>query len=294
MMPQAASEEKIQHYYDNLWSVGKKFNKKFLDSGFHFGYYEKGVVNYRQALQNMNKYIGNLLDLGNGQPLQILEAGCGIGATSRLLAKQHPECRFIGISLGKEEIEIAKKLQKEQHLTNMQFFTGNYNNTGFENNSFDRVFALESLVYAVNKTDAVREISRVLKPQGKFVIMDGFFLKNPPSNSFLKNAYAILLAKRSIPGIITLQEIQAYLKAASFEQIVIHDLSKNISKHYVFGGFFISLQGLFSAEIKRIKTRWKKEPNQDTDKIIGGAGFMEMLLGLTKTLGYYAVVATKT
>jgi len=293
MEPSTASEDRIQQYYDNLWSVGKNFNKKFIDSGFHFGYYEKGVVNYRQALQNMNRYIDSLLELGHGQPLQILEAGCGIGATSRYLAKQHPECLFIGISLGKEEIDIAKRLQREQQVTNIQFFTGNFRNTGFENNSFDRAFALESLVYAVSKTEAIHEIARVLKPQGRFVIFDGFFLKNPPSNSFLKHAYAILRTKRAIPGIITLQEVQTSLKAAGFEQIVIHNLSRNISKHYMFGGFFISLQGLFSAELKRLKTKRERKTIQDTDKIIGGAGFMEMLLGLTKTLGYYAIVATK-
>jgi hypothetical protein len=50
MVPMINPEEKIQRYYDNLWSVGKKFNQKFLDGGFHFGYYEKGVMNYRKAI----------------------------------------------------------------------------------------------------------------------------------------------------------------------------------------------------------------------------------------------------
>jgi ubiquinone/menaquinone biosynthesis C-methylase UbiE len=293
MGPMTASEEKIQRYYDNLWSVGKKFNQKFIDGGFHFGYYEKGVINYRQAIQNMNKYISGLLELGTGHALDILEAGCGIGATSRYLARQHPECHFTGISLGIEEIELAKKLQKDQNLKNIKFISGNYNNTGFKNNSFDRTFALESIVYAVNKKDVINEISRILKPSGKVVIIDGFFPKNQPSSSFLKSAYMVLLSKRSIPGIVSLQEIQSYLTSAGFTDIIIHDLSKNIGKHYFFGGFFVSLRGLVSAEIKRLINKVKGKTNEDTDKIIGGAGFMEMLLGITKNLGYYAIVATK-
>jgi len=287
------TEEKIKRYYDNLWSVGKKFNQKFIDGGFHFGYYEKGVINYRQAIQNMNKYIGGLLGLGTGQTFDVLEAGCGIGATSRYLAKKYPECYFTGISLGTEEIELAKKIQKDQNLKNMQFLSGNYNNTGFKNNSFDRTFALESIVYAVNKKDVINEISRILKPNGKCVIIDGFFPKNQPSSTFLKNAYTVLLSKRSMPGIISLPEIQSYLKSAGFTDIIIHDLSKNISKHYFFGGFFVSLKGLVSAEIKRLTNKVNGKTNEDTDKIIGGAGFLEMLLGLTKNLKYYAIVATK-
>jgi len=293
MVPITTTEKKIQRYYDNLWSVGKKFNQKFIDGGFHFGYYEKGVLNYRTAIQSMNIYIGRLLGLGTGQTCHVLEAGCGIGATSRYLAKKYPSCHFTGISLGTEEIELAKKIQKEQHLKNIEFISGNYNNTEFKDHSFDRVFALESIVYAVNKKNVINEVSRILKPNGKCVIIDGFFPKNQPSSTFLKNAYMLTLSKRSIPSVISLQEIQSYLKSAGFTDIIIHDLSKNISKHYFFGGFFGSLKGLLSAEVKRLSNKVKGKTNEDTDKIIGGAGFLEMLLGITKNLGYYAIVATK-
>jgi len=293
MVSITTTEKKIQRYYDNLWSVGKKFNQKFIDGGFHFGYYEKGVLNYRTAIQSMNIYIGRLLGLGTGQTCHVLEAGCGIGATSRYLAKKYPSCHFTGISLGTEEIELAKKIQKEQHLKNIEFISGNYNNTEFKDHSFDRVFALESIVYAVNKKNVINEVSRILKPNGKCVIIDGFFPKNQPSSTFLKNAYMLTLSKRSIPSVISLQEIQSYLKSAGFTDIIIHDLSKNISKHYFFGGFFASLKGLLSAEVKRLSNKVKGKTNEDTDKIIGGAGFLEMLLGITKNLGYYAIVATK-
>jgi hypothetical protein len=136
-------------------------------------------------------------------------------------------------------------------------------------------------------------MSRILKPHGKCVIIDGFFPKNQPSSSFLKNAYTLMTSKRSIPGVIPLQEMQSYLKSAGFTDIVIHDLSKNISRHYLFGGFFVSLRGLVSTEVKQLINKVKGKINEDTDKIIGGAGFLEMLLGITKNLGYYAIVATK-
>ena len=287
------SEEKIQNYYDNLWSVGKKFSDQFIEVGFHFGYYEKGVINNIDAIQNMNKYVGRLLGLESKKSLHILEAGCGIGATSRYLAKKYPDCHFTGISLGTKEIEIAKKFQAEQNLTNIQFLSGNYNKTQFQNGSFDHVFALESIVYAVSKKDVACEISRILKPGGTFVIIDGFFPKDLTPNSFLKKSYELLLIKRAIPGVISLQEMQSHLKSAGFTDIIIHDLSKNISFHYIFGGLFTSLQALVTAEIKQLKSKIKGKKTTDTDKIIGGAGFIEMLLGITKNLGYYAIVATK-
>ncbi len=293
MVPITTTEEKIQHYYDNLWAEEKKFTQKFLDGGFHFGYYEKGVTDYEAAIRNMNRHIGELLELGDGQAHDVLEAGCGIGATTRYLAKRFPKCHFTGISLGKEEIDLAKKLQNQENLTNITFLSGNYRNLGFPEASFDCVFALESIVYAIKKDEVVNEISRVLRPQSKCVIIDGFFPRDQPSSSFLKNAYALIRAKRSIPDIVSLHEMQSYLRSAGFTNIVTHNLSKNISRHYLFGGFFISLRGLLSAEVLRRRNEAKGKTLEDTDKIVRGAGFLEMLMGITKNLGYYAIIATK-
>ena len=83
----------------------------------------------------MNNYIGTLLDLSYEEPLKILDIGCGVAATSRYLAKKYPNCHFTGISLGTEEIKLAQKRQKEQQLENVIFFSRNYTNTRFKNNS---------------------------------------------------------------------------------------------------------------------------------------------------------------
>jgi len=88
------SEKKIQYYYDNLWSVGKKISHKNIDIGYHFGFYDKGFITYYDAVQNMNNYIGKLLGLQYGESLKNLDVGCGVGATSRYLAKKIPSLSF--------------------------------------------------------------------------------------------------------------------------------------------------------------------------------------------------------
>jgi SAM-dependent methyltransferase len=175
----------------------------------------------------------------------------------------------------------------------MIFISGNYTKTGFLDNSFDYAFAVESVVYALNKKDVVNEISRVLKPGGRFVIIDAFLTKDRPLNSFLQNAYMLDLQKRSIPGFISLREIRMHLESSGFSDISIHDLSKNVMVFYFFGGFLFSFKGVLSAEIKRLMNRWEKKSDEDADKMVSGAAFIEMLLGATKKIGYYAITATK-
>jgi ubiquinone/menaquinone biosynthesis C-methylase UbiE len=285
------SEKKIQDYYDNLWA--NEIYKKNIDVGYHYGFYDKGFITFYDAIQNMNNYIGTLLGLSLEESLKILDVGCGVAATSRYLAKKYPNCHFTGISLGTEEIKLAQKRQKEQQIENVIFFSRNYTNTRFQNNSFDNAFAIESIVYAVNKKDVVTEISRILKHDGKFIIIDAFLKKDPPWNPFLNNLYDLDLQKRAVPTFITLQEIISILESAGFSDITVHDLNKIIKAYYFFGGFLYSVIHLFSSQIKRLIYQVKISFDNDSNQIMLGAALIELLLGVTKKLGYYSITAKK-
>lgn len=285
------SEKKIQDYYDNLWA--NEIYKKNIDVGYHYGFYDKGFITFYDAVQNMNNYIGTLLGLSLEESLKILDVGCGVAATSRYLAKKYPNCHFTGISLGAEEIKLAQKRQKEQQIENVNFFSRNYTNTRFQNNSFDNAFAIESIVYAVNKKDVVTEISRILKHDGKFLIIDAFLKKNPPWNPFLNNLYDLDLQKRAVPTFITLQEIISILESVGFSDITVHDLYKIIKAYYFFGGFLYSVIHLFSSQIKRLIYPEKISFDKDSNQIMLGAALIELLLGVTKKLGYYSITAKK-
>jgi len=241
----------------------------------------------------MNDFIGRLLYSEHGKPLKIFDAGCGVGATLRYLSKKHPQSHFTGISLGSNEIELAKKMQKEQNIINAVFLVGNYTDTRLPNNFFDAAFALESVGYAASKKDVFNEISRVLKPGGRIVIVDGFLNKGLPLNSFMQHAYMVDLKKRGLPGYASIREIRLYLESAGFTDITIRDLSKNIMGYYLFGGFFYGLFYLLSSEMKRLISHRKGKTDEDSYNIMKGVDFIELFLGATKKTGYYAIIATK-
>ena len=77
-------------------------------------------------------------------PKRILDVGCGIGGTSRILAKEFPHAQVIGISLSKEQIERATSLAERDGLDNVSFQLMDALNMDFEDDQFDLVWGCES------------------------------------------------------------------------------------------------------------------------------------------------------
>jgi ubiquinone/menaquinone biosynthesis C-methylase UbiE len=103
----------------------------------------------------------------------ILEAGCGTGAQTRILAPQNPECRFISIDISDESLQKADSLIRSLNITNVEFQKGDIFNLQFQEDSFDHVvvcFVLEHLSFPVN---ALLALKKVLKTGGTITVIEG-------------------------------------------------------------------------------------------------------------------------
>ncbi len=73
----------------------------------------------------------NELVFGRNAPL-ILELACGKGDYALALARQYPDCNFIGVDIKGDRIWKAAKLAKEMSLQNVRFIRGRIDHiTGF-------------------------------------------------------------------------------------------------------------------------------------------------------------------
>lgn len=100
----------------------------------------------------------------------ILDAGCGIGGSCRLLAQ---ECGFkvTGMDLVPEFIDVAKKLTQSTGLADaVTYSQGNILDTGLESNSFDAVWCQHTLMNIEDKDTAFKEFLRILKPGGMMIL----------------------------------------------------------------------------------------------------------------------------
>ncbi len=102
----------------------------------------------------------------------ILEIGCGVGYNTRNLAERFLDCQFKGVDLSPEHVVTATK--EASKLPNLNFEQGDFHRLRFEKDSFDVVFAVECLCQGTDWQIAIAETQRVLRPQGRLLVIDCF------------------------------------------------------------------------------------------------------------------------
>lgn len=170
---------------------------------------EKIFVNPSARTRNIKtfEHLFSQIDLSNVK--KVLEVGCGIGVLSSYLAEKYG-WEVTGIDLDPEQIERAKKEHKENKY--LKFLEADATKLPFRDNEFDLVLSSDAMHHIVSDWDkALSEISRVLRPNGFYILNDLAF----PSFSFFK--------KWSLP----IDDIVNYMKRNNFK--IIYEKKPNIN-----------------------------------------------------------------
>lgn len=164
------SNEAIIEYYDNC-EVHYKMHWNLNQSlSLHYGYWDESTDSFHEALLNTNKKL--IEYAGIKKEDQVLDMGCGIGGSSIFLSRE-VGCDCTGITLSAKQVSSANRLAQEYGLTDRcRFEVRDFTNTGYEDDSFDVIWAVESVCHANDKADFLREAYRLLKPGGKLVMAD--------------------------------------------------------------------------------------------------------------------------
>ena len=155
-------------------SVGKAYNS-WTKSGLlefywgehiHAGYYRHKSDDFKKAKIELIYQALNKFKIKNCK--NILDVGCGIGGTCRILSKKFPTANIIGISISQEQIARAKELSK--NYPNVSFKYADALKLPFKKNYFDLVWSCECGAHIKNKKQYVNELKRV--SSDKIILMD--------------------------------------------------------------------------------------------------------------------------
>ena len=102
---------------------------------------------------------------------RIADVGCGLGASSRLLAEAYPRSRITGFDYHKESIELARQKAKVAGLTdrlNFEVATA----SSFPGTGYDLIAVFDSLHDMGDPVGAAKHVRQALTPEGTWMIIE--------------------------------------------------------------------------------------------------------------------------
>lgn len=103
----------------------------------------------------------------------ILEVGCGVGAQTKIIAPLNPECHFTSIDLSSKSLEVAQATIEELKIDNVRFEKQDVRDLSFDEGQFDHVFICFVLEHLLDPLKVLKDIKRVLKPNGSITLIEG-------------------------------------------------------------------------------------------------------------------------
>ncbi len=116
-------------------------------------------------------------DLHNSQT--ILDLACGTGTLAVAVKKRFPDANVFAFDADKEILHLAQRKSVKASVK-IHFEKGFSDNLPFADNTFDRVFSTLAFHHLTHqrKIKTIREIRRVLKPNGEFHLADYGLARN--------------------------------------------------------------------------------------------------------------------
>jgi tocopherol O-methyltransferase len=154
-----------EHAYRDSWDLDNSLS-------IHYGYWDHKVRSFRQSLLRMNEIM--IEAAGIKATDKVLDAGCGVGGSSIFIADR-TGALVTGITLSERQVmQATANAAKRDVAGKTAFKVMNYSATSFPSATFDVIWGCESICYADDKEQFIREAWRLLKPGGRLVVADGF------------------------------------------------------------------------------------------------------------------------
>ena len=140
----------------------------------------------------------------------ILDAGCGAGWLSRILAGLANEGRVVGMDISDEMVRHAR--QKSSEFGNLVFVVGGVEEIPWEANFFDHAISVESSYYWPDPAQGIRELHRVLRDGGSAWILINFYRDNPYCHQWAE--------KLQVPvHLFSAEEWKQFFREAGFAEV---------------------------------------------------------------------------
>lgn len=179
---------------------------------------EEGV----QMLQRMNRshyevtsWALNFLTFQESD--QILDIGCGGGATLKRMSEYIQTGHLTGVDYSKVSVDLSKEFNVEEIQSGkMEVLEASVENLPFEEKTFDKIVTVESFYFWPNPVENLKEVFRVLKEGGTFLLVAEIYQKDDLKKEVMEEVTRYQLLNP------TVEEFRQMFLQAGFLDIYIH------------------------------------------------------------------------
>lgn len=198
-----------------------------------FGYSSEELASI-PAEANMGLSCGNPTATANLRPGEVVvDLGSGGGLDVFLAAKKvGPAGKAIGIDMTEDMVRRARQGAAKAGIENVEFHLAEIESMPLDSGSVDCVISNCVLNLVPDKTKAMAEIFRILKPGGRLAISD-IALKKPLPDELSKDLLAYI---GCVAGAILIEDYEQKLHAAGFKDVIIVDTKADLTAYTELGG----------------------------------------------------------
>ncbi len=154
---------------------------------------------------------------------RVLEAGCGVGAQTVILAKNNPQAFITSVDISADSLQRAESMIREEGLANVTFCQGDIFRLPFGHGTFDHIFVCFVLEHLAEPQRALRRLRPLLKKGGTITVIEGdhgsaFF--HPQSRFAQKSIACLVRLQRDMGGNALIgRELYPLLRSAGFGEV---------------------------------------------------------------------------
>jgi tocopherol O-methyltransferase len=170
-----AQQHDVERYYERntrrfLWFGGGRHAH-----AIHRQLWGDGVTDVDGAARHINELLTQALGrIANGDTPIIIDFGCGVGGTVMHLAAAFPDAHLHGVTISRQQVEIATGASREAGLDgHVQFHVADFESLELDL-AADAIVAIESFIHSRSADSFFATAARHLKPGGSLIVIDDF------------------------------------------------------------------------------------------------------------------------
>ena len=184
--------------------------------------------------------------LGVAEPQRgerVLDVACGTGVVARAAAPMvSREGSVSGLDLDASNVAVARRVAERENLT-ISWHTGRAEELPFAEATFDVVVCQFGLMFFLDRSAALREMCRVLKPRGRLVLSAWRSLDRHPFHQALHEATLSRLGTSTVASVFSLgdaDQLRGLVQDAGFHHVRV--VQKTVESHFPHGDELVEFE----------------------------------------------------